>query len=125
MELNNRQIRTKTRIELFAKLFGINPSWAVSVAMVESSLGDFQKSPTGARGTFQMTSIAMKDLLWAMERYDDDLIDIVCGIAFLRLLLNRHESIEEATLHYCDPNDRYFYYDKVKAYMKEFENEKV
>lgn len=120
IKLTAKQIETKTKIELIASLFGIDPTWAVSIAMAESSLGVFQKSPTGARGVFQMTSIAMKDLLWSMEVVDDDLVDIVCGISFLRLLLRRHGSIEAATNHYCDPNDRDFYFDQVKEYMGVF-----
>lgn len=120
MRLVKKQIETKAKVELLSKMLGLDPSWATSVAMVESSLGINQKSPTGARGVFQMTSIAMKDLLWMMEEVDDDLTDILCGLLFLRLLLKRHGSIEEATIHYCDPNDRYFYLDEVKSYMKEF-----
>lgn len=86
--------------------------------MVESSLGEKQKSSTGCLGVFQMSRIAMMDLLQSMETLDDDLIDIVCGIAFLKLLLNRWETIEEATNHFCDPGDRSFYFDRVKSFMK-------
>jgi len=118
MDLNQKQIDTKNKITFFAKLLGIDPAWAVAVAMTESSLGINQKSPTGARGVFQMTSIAMKDLLYEMENKDDDLIDLLCGILFLRLLYKRHGSIEKATAHFCDPNDRDFYIDKVKHYME-------
>lgn len=122
MNLTRKQAVTKTKIEIFANLLNINPAWATSIALLESALGEFQKSPTGARGVFQMTTIAMKDLLWDMEKSDDDTGDILCGILFLRLLLKRHGDIENATLHYCDPNDRYFYLDQIKAYMKEFES---
>lgn len=120
MNLTKKQIETKTKIEFFAKLFGIDPVWAVSIAMVESALGTAQKSPTRCLGVFQMSSIAMKDLLYSMEQIDDDMVDIVCGIAFLRLLLKRWGSIEEATDKYCDPKDRYFYGAKVKQYMDIF-----
>ena len=92
-------------------------SWPVAIAMTESSLGIKQKSGTGARGVFQMTSIAMKDLLQEMEKQDDDIIDILCGIAFLHLLRKRWGSIEEATKHFCDPADRDFYWERVKKYM--------
>jgi hypothetical protein len=87
--------------------------------MTESALGLHQLSRTGAKGVFQMTSIAMKDLLQEMQRADDDMIDIACGVLFLRLLFKRHKSIEAATAKYCDPKDRGFYIDRVKKYMTE------
>lgn len=113
-----KQIENKVKIEFVARIFGIDPKWAVAVGMVESSLGLNQKSPTGCRGVFQMSEIAMRDLLQLMENYDDDLVDIVCGVAFLRLLLRRWGTIDEATAHYCDPADRGFYIDKVKDLMR-------
>jgi membrane-bound lytic murein transglycosylase MltF len=118
MELTTKQIEMKTKIDLFAKMFGIDPAWAVAVAMTESSLGKQQLSPTGCRGVFQMSSIAMKDLLLSMSELDDDLVDIVCGIAFLRLLLKRHGTVEAATKRFCDPADKGFYWDRVQAYMR-------
>jgi len=117
--LTQKQIETKVKIEFFARLFGIDPVWAVAVAMTESSLGIFQKSPTGCSGVFQMSTIAMKDLLLSMRDIDDDMVDIVCGIAFLRLLLKRWKTIEQATEHFCDPDDRNFYLNRVKKYMDE------
>lgn len=119
--LTEKQTETKVKIEFFAKLFGIDPKWAVAVGRVESSLGIAQKSPTGCSGVFQMSTIAMKDLLLSMRDIDDDLVDIVCGLAFLRLLLKRWKTIEKATAHFCDPNDRSFYIDRVKRYMDEQE----
>jgi len=119
MTLTEKQIENKVRIDFFSKLFGIDPAWATAVGFVESSLGLNQKSPTGCRGVFQMSNIAMKDLLQSMEIIDDDLVDIVCGIAFLRLLLKRWKTIEEATAHFCDPNDRSFYIDRVKSLMND------
>jgi hypothetical protein len=71
-----------------------------------------------------MSSIAMKDLLKEMEKTDDDIIDITCGLAFLHLLLKRFKTIEEATRHFCDPNDKDFYIKRVFDYMKEFSNER-
>lgn len=124
MDLNTTQLRTKVKIESIAKQLGIDPTWAISIAMVESSLGLFQKSHTSCRGVFQMSTIAMKDLLLEMENEDDDLIDLYCGILFLRLLLKRHGTIESATEHFCDPNDKSFYLDKVLNYMKEFKDER-
>ena len=120
MNLNEKQIDIKEKIFKLAEIFGIDPSWAMGIAMVESSMGLHQKSPTGCRGVFQMSGIAMKDLLYEMENHDDDLIDIACGILFLRLLSRRWKSQEEATKHYCDPNDRDFYMDRVKSFQNEF-----
>ncbi len=120
MDLSQKQLSTKIKIEFFSRLFQIDPAWAAAVAMVESSLGTTQKSPTGCLGVFQMSTIAMKDLLNSMQAIDDDLVDIVCGIAFLRLLLKRWGSIEAATEHFCDPNDRSFYVGRVVSYMSQF-----
>lgn len=108
---------TKAKIRILSQLFGVNPDWALAIAEVESAMGKYQKSPAGALGVFQMTSIAMKDLLWAMEQKDDDLIDIACGILFMRLLLQRWGTPEKATQHYCDPKDRNFYVPKVMQIM--------
>ena len=124
VQLLPRQAETKAKIKKVAEALGVNPSWALSIAMVESSLGVNQLSSTGCRGVFQMSSIAMKDLLQEMERNNDDLVDIACGIAFLHLLLKRHKTIAEATAKYCDPADRPFYIDKVLGYMKVFNSEK-
>jgi membrane-bound lytic murein transglycosylase MltF len=118
MGLNEKQIKTKQNIERLASFFGLDPAWPVAVAMVESSLGLNQKSPTGCRGVFQMSGVAMKDLLQEMEKRDDDLIDIACGVAFLSLLLRRWGTINDATAHFCDPNDRNFYVAQVLKYMR-------
>ena len=120
MTLDDRQKITLEKIRRAAELLGVDPDWASAVAMVESALGKYQLSKTGARGVFQMTTIAMRDLLQEMQKQDDDLIDIACGVLFLRLLLKRHKTIEEATARYCDPKDRGFYIEKMKGYMKEF-----
>ena len=113
-----KQIETKIKIDFFARLFGIDPQWATAIAMVESALGEKQRSPTDCLGVFQMSTIAMKDLLQNMEWMDDDLVDIACGVAFLRLLLKRWSTVEEATNHFCDPADRGFYFNRVKQYME-------
>ena len=120
MKLNQRQLETKEKIIKIAEAIGLNPSWALAIAMTESSLGEKQKSPTGCRGVFQMSSIAMKDLLIEMEKADDDIIDIACGLAFLHLLLKRHKSFDNATAHFCDPNDKWFYVERMKKFMKAF-----
>jgi len=120
LKLSEKQIETKEKIKVIAGFLGIDSNWACAVAMTESSLGLHQKSPTGCRGVFQMSGIAMKDLLYSMEKVDDDLVDIACGVLFLRLLLKRWKSEAEATSHYCDSNDRGFYLDRVADYMLEF-----
>ncbi len=120
MNLLAKQIEVKDKIAVIAKAMGVDPAWGISVAMTESSLGVHQKSPTGCRGVFQMSAIAMKDLLLEMEKADDDTIDIACGLAFLHLLLRRHKTIEAATAKFCDPNDRDFYVKRVVDYMKLF-----
>ena len=123
MILNKKQSDNKFLIDLYAPSLGIDVSWALAIAMTESSLGIDQKSSTGCRGVFQMSLIAMKDLLQEMEKNNDDLVDILCGLLFLRLLFKRWKTIEDATLHYCDPEDRRFYLDRVKHYMKEFKED--
>ena len=120
MDLKPKQIEIKTKIEIFARIFNVDSTWASAIAMTESSLGLNQLSPTKCRGVFQMSSIAMKDLLLTMDQIDDDLIDIVCGLAFLRLLLKRHGTQEQATKHFCDPLDRGYYWDRVRYFMGEF-----
>lgn len=123
MILTNRQIDCRDKIKRVAEVLGVDPLWAISVAMVESSLGESQKSPTGCRGVFQMSSIAMKDLLLEMEKQDDDMIDIACGLSFLSLLKRRHGTIEAATERFCDPKDRDFYLSRVLNYMTVFKGD--
>ena len=118
--LTSKQIETRDKIRRVATALDVDPSWGIAVAMTESSLGVNQKSPTGCKGVFQMSSIAMKDLLQEMEKSDDDLIDIACGLAFLHLLLKRYKTFEVATAHFCDPADRDFYVKRVMDYMEEF-----
>ena len=120
MNLNAKQLDVKDKIERIADAMGVDRNWALGVAMTESSLGLYQKSPTGCRGVFQMSGIAMKDLLQEMERSNGEIVDIACGLAFLYLLKARWGSIEEATSHFCDPNDRHFYIDRVMKFRKEF-----
>jgi membrane-bound lytic murein transglycosylase MltF len=120
MELKKKQIETLEKIKMIAPCLGIDPKLAAAIAFVESSLGMFQLSKTGARGVYQLTSIAMKDLLIGMEEDNDDIEDIACGILFIRKLLRRHKGdVDKVISKYCDPNDRGFYVDKVKALMKE------
>jgi len=121
MTLNQKQLETRDMVKRIAAYFGLDPNWLLGVAMTESSLGLNQKSKTGARGVFQMTSIAMKDLLQEMDKSDDDMIDGALGAAFLYLLKKRWGSDEDATAHFCDPADRHFYIDKVMRLKKTFE----
>lgn len=120
MELNAKQKKLKEKIQEIAVFFGLDPNWLLGVAMTESSMGLHQKSRTGARGVFQMTRIAMQDLLQEMENYDDDLIDVAIGAAFLYLLKRRWLSEEAATEHYCDPADRHFYIGRVMEFKRKF-----
>jgi len=118
--MNDRQLKIKEKIEKLAEVFGVDPAWAAAIALTESSLGENQKSPTGCRGVFQMSKIAMMDLLQEMEKKDDDYIDIACGVLYMRILLRRFGSIEVATSKFCDPKDRDFYVDRVLKSMKGF-----
>jgi len=120
MQLSQKQLKVKDKIVKIATAMGVDPVWACAMAMTESSFGERQKSPTGCKGVFQMSSIAMKDLLQEMEKADDELIDIACGLAFLHLLLDRHKTIVHATEHFCDPKDIMFYIPRVLKYMEEF-----
>lgn len=119
-----RQHKIEKQIREIAKLFNLDPDWPCAIALVESSLGENQKSPTGSKGVFQMTSIAMKDLLQEMAKKDDDLIDIVCGVAFLSVLYKRYGSWMTATSHFCAPKDIGFYTVKVKKLMEEYKKRK-
>jgi membrane-bound lytic murein transglycosylase MltF len=123
MNLLARQSEVADKIRKAAIAIGLDPAWCIAVAMTESSLGENQKSPTGCRGVFQMSAIAMKDLLQEMEKQDDDIIDIACGLAFLHLLLKRHKTIEAATAKFCAPGDRDFYVSRVVNYMEVFKGE--
>ena len=116
--LTERQKYIKDLIWKVCEAVGLNPKWAEAIAMTESSLGINQKSPTGCNGVFQMSSIAMKDLLWEMAKQDEDIVDVLCGVAFLYLLLKRHKTVEAATAKYCDPKDRTFYIKRVVDYME-------
>jgi hypothetical protein len=124
MNLTQEQLDNKEKITKIAPLFGLPVEWPIAIAMTESSLGMNQKFPTGCRGVFQMSGIAMKDLLQEMEKNDDELIDITCGCAFLYLLLRRHKTIEAATAKFCDPADRDFYINRVKTYMNILKGDK-
>lgn len=120
MLLNKKQMDVKEKIEIFSKLIGVDPILSDAVGFVESSFGMNQKSPTGCRGVFQMSSIAMKDLLWEMENVGDEWEDICCGILYLRILLRRHKDVKLAVSKFCDPKDRSFYVERVIEAMKEF-----
>lgn len=125
MNLDPKQYDTLRTVRKCATMLGIDPDWAAAVAMTESALGKHQLSKTGAKGVFQMTTIAMKDLLQEMQKSDDDLIDIACGILFLRLLLKRWKTIDEATAHFCDPKDKGFYIDRMKRFKKELQEVEI
>jgi membrane-bound lytic murein transglycosylase MltF len=120
VNLAKKQRETLEKIRTVAPLIGIDPAWAAAVAMTESSLGMKQLSPTGCKGVFHMSMIAMRDLHQLMQLSDDDFADIACGMLFLRLLLKRWKTVEEATARFCDPKDREFYVDRVREYTMVF-----
>lgn len=120
IELNSNQEKTKQLIENFSVMLDVDPNWAVAIAMTESSLGEHKISPTNCLGVFQMSPIAMEDLRQEMGKpFTDNVIDVVCGLLFLRLLKERWKYMEEATLHFCDPKDKGFYLNRVLDYMEE------
>jgi hypothetical protein len=120
MNLLDKQKQVRDLIVKISAAVGIDPVWATSIAMTESTLGIHQKSPTSCVGVFNMSSIAMKDLLQEMANADEEVADVACGCAFLWLLLKRYKTIEEATSHFCDPHDKDFYVKRVLDYMKVF-----
>jgi len=120
INLSEKQRDVKSKIDKIAPMLGLDPIWATSIAMIESSLGVHQLSKTGCKGVFQMSTIAMKDLLKDMENIDDDLIDIICGLLFLRLLLNRWKDTKKATEHFCDPAEKKSYLQRVTNCMRIF-----
>ena len=120
--MTDHQKYIKLTIEELSLALGVDPSWALAIAEQESSLGEHQLSPTGAKGVFQMTRIAVLDLLQESQKKDDDLIDICFGLLFLRLLLKRWGTVEEATGHYCDPSDKHFYVPAVIKKMAKYDN---
>jgi len=119
MKLSQQQLEIKSLIEQTTLAIGDDPILSVAVALVESSLGLQLKSPTGAKGVFQLTSIAMKDLLQEMDKKGNEIIGILCGLAFIHLLIKRHGTVEEVVRHYCNPDDYDFYIMRIKNYMKE------
>jgi membrane-bound lytic murein transglycosylase MltF len=125
MKLSQQQLKIKSLIDQITLAIGDDPILSVAVALVESSLGLQLKSPTGAKGVFQLTSIAMKDLFQEMDKKGNEAIGILCGLAFIHLLLKRHKTISEVILHYCDPNDYEFYLQRIKDRMKELSNDKI
>ncbi len=115
----------KEKIIAISKIIGLNPAWSLAIAEIESSMGVNQLSPSGAKGVYQLTNIAFKDLRQDMERKNDDTIDILCGLAFLYLLKRRWGSEIEATLHYCDPAVKTDYLEKMQKAMANFEGMQI
>lgn len=123
IQLSQHQLEIREKIQQISSLIGDDPIFASAVALVESSLGLQLKSPTGAKGVFGMTSIAMKDLLQEMDKKGNEVIGILCGLAFLHLLTKRHKTLDKVVLHFCNPADFDFYLPRVKEYMKELSND--
>lgn len=118
-----KPISIKDKIKAISEIVGLDPAWVLAIAEVESSMGVNQLSPTGARGVFQMTSIAMAELLRIMVRKDDEWADILCGIAYLNALKNQWGSEDSATIKFCNPKDRDFYLSRVRKAREKFNGE--
>lgn len=113
----------KKMIFKVCKAVGVDPAVAMAISEIESQHGMYRQSPTGARGVFQMTSIAMKDLLIEMAEPDRQALGICCGVAFIRLLMTRHEDELTAISKYCDPDDREWYPEKVLRLAEKYRRE--
>ena len=120
MNLLVKQIAVKDKITAVAKVIGLDPALAAAVALTESSLGEQKLSPTGCRGAFGMSHIAMEELYRLMKDSNEDWYGILCGIAFLLAMLHQWKTVDDALAHYCDPKDRDFYVGRVKGYMEVF-----
>lgn len=118
--MTEQQEKIALKVVEIANFFGIDPAWLLALCETESSMGINNLSPTGAKGPFGMTSIAMKDLHQEMVR--KPLIGIACGAAFASVLYDRWETIPRATEHFCNPADRAFYGNRVAAAMDRYKD---
>jgi soluble lytic murein transglycosylase-like protein len=93
-----------TREELIQKIkntarnLGVNPDFAVVVAMIESDLDPLAESPTGASGLFQLTKPAIEDANQEVSgmyrpkgpgRFDVDW-NITVGVLYLRRIMRSY-----------------------------------
>ena len=119
LSLNSTQAETKKLIEDISKLINLDPLLTSAIALTESSLGINLLSPTKCRGVFGMSSIAMKDLLLEMHKPKNRDISILCGLAFIKLLIRRWGNEQDAINHFCSPKDRVFYNSRIKKYKQQ------
>lgn len=117
------QEEVKKAIFEICRIVGVDPAIAMAVSHVESSHGAHLKSPTGALGVFQMTSMAMKDLHLEMATPGKEIIGVCAGICFLFLLIGRHKDELTVLQKYCDPKDRPWYPAKVLGLAEKYRKE--
>lgn len=103
------------KIRAICEIMGFSGDLAVAVATVESAMGKYIISPTNARGLFQLTSIALKDMLQAMGLERHERVAMLCGIAFLCLLQDRWGDDPRTIVgHYADPAEKEAYWKKIQ-----------
>ncbi len=93
MILNQKQEEVKDLIERVCKAINFSKNWPLAIAMTESSLG---------------------------LKQDDEIIDVLCGIAFIYLLMKRWGTWKGVVDHFCDPKDRDFYWNRVNGYINQY-----
>jgi len=85
-------------IKFFAHLHGVNPGFALTVAIIESDLDVNAKSRTNARGLFQLTSSAVDEVVKYHPRlaranrndwYDADW-NAEVGVLYLHIIMKRY-----------------------------------
>lgn len=89
--------KIKNKIIKEARSQGIDPALALGLAEQESSFNPKAKSRTGARGIYQMTSVACKEvgIPFDDKLYDPD-YNIKYGLKYLKWCLNHTKTVEEA-----------------------------
>jgi len=96
-EGTSQTVRIKNKIIEEANRQGVDPALALGLAEQESHFNPKAKSQTGARGIFQMTSVACKQV---GIPFDDKLYDadynIKYGIKYLKWCLDHTKTVEEA-----------------------------
>lgn len=106
-----------------ARIVKVDPAICLAISEIESTHGLHLKSPTGALGIFQMTTIAMKDLHMSMVTPGLEINGILAGVGFWNVLKTRHKDDEKAVAKYCDPKDRDWYIKKTLDLASEYRKE--
>jgi hypothetical protein len=124
MSLTQKQTEIFNLCKDHAIWLGIDPSWALAIADQESTFGLNLISPTGARGIYQDTTIAMKDILEFIGHDNEAAYkaSIAVGQSELLVLLTRWHDIEIATSHYCDPKVKAQYVASVMSKIKQYKS---